>query len=62
MDRYLTPGDLAKRYGVPVGTVYDWNSQRTGPRYIRVGRHVRYVPADVASWEESRYADHRDAA
>ncbi|ADL48868.1 MULTISPECIES: AlpA family transcriptional regulator [Micromonospora] len=35
---------------VPVGTLYQWRYRRTGPRAFKVGRHLRYDPADVRSW------------
>lgn len=54
---HLTVSDLAAREGVPEGTVYQWNSRGTGPRYMIIGRHVRYRLADVIAWENSRYAD-----
>jgi predicted DNA-binding transcriptional regulator AlpA len=52
--RHLSPAELAKRYDLPVETIYGWNKQRTGPRYLKVGRHVRYRLADVIAWEDSR--------
>lgn len=55
--KHLTVEDLAEREGVPVQTVYQWNRTRTGPRYLRVGRYIRYRFADVIAWEDSRYAD-----
>ena len=59
---HLSPDDLAERESVPVTTVYQWNSRGTGPRYMRMGRHVRYRLADVIAWENSRYATHPDGA
>lgn len=56
-DKHLRPEDLAEREGVPLATVYGWNSRGEGPRYLRVGRHVRYRLADVLAWEESRLTD-----
>lgn len=56
-EKHLTPGDLAERLGVPLRTVYAWNSDRTGPRYLKIGRHVRYKLADVIAWENARYAE-----
>jgi predicted DNA-binding transcriptional regulator AlpA len=52
--RHLSPAELAEREGVPLESVYGWNKQRTGPQFMRIGRHVRYRLADVERWEESR--------
>jgi hypothetical protein len=52
--RHLSPADLADREGVPLASVYEWNYRGTGPRYFRVGRHVRYRLADVERWERER--------
>ena len=46
----LSPQQLADYLGVPIRTVYVWNSTGTGPRRVRVGKHVRYRPVDVAAW------------
>lgn len=51
--RYLTPSDVAALLGVPIETVCQWRRKRTGPRGFRVGRHLRYDPADVRAWVES---------
>lgn len=51
---HLTPRQLAEREGVPLQTVYIWNMNGTGPRIMRIGRHVRYRLADVLDWEESQ--------
>jgi predicted DNA-binding transcriptional regulator AlpA len=53
-DKHLSPEDLAARYDVPLQSVYSWNKTRTGPRFMKVGRHVRYRLADVIAWENSR--------
>ena len=49
-----TVGDVAAYLGVPVTTLYQWRYRRTGPRAYRVGRHLRYRPAEVRSWLEKR--------
>lgn len=51
---HLTPRQLAEREGVPVQTVYIWNTNGTGPRRMKIGRHVRYRLADVIEWEEAQ--------
>lgn len=53
-DRYLGPEQLAERYDVPLETIYGWNKAGTAPPRIRVGRHVRYLLADVIKWERDR--------
>ncbi|MEV8396187.1 helix-turn-helix domain-containing protein [Streptomyces sp. NPDC057596] len=52
--RMYTPETLAEYLGVPVKTVYRWNYTGTGPVFSRVGRHVRYRPADVDAWLKAR--------
>jgi excisionase family DNA binding protein len=48
----MSPAELAAYLAVPLKTIYKWQSQtpRYGPRYLRVGRHVRYRRADVDTW------------
>ncbi|MFD0209086.1 helix-turn-helix transcriptional regulator [Streptomyces hirsutus] len=54
-DRYLTPEDLVQLFELPsVETVYQWRRKRMGPRGFRVGRHLRYDPAEVQAWVKSR--------
>jgi predicted DNA-binding transcriptional regulator AlpA len=53
--RYLTPDDLVEMFELPsVETVYQWRRKRTGPRGFRVGRHLRFDPADVRPWVDSQ--------
>ncbi|MFJ7102155.1 MULTISPECIES: helix-turn-helix domain-containing protein [Streptomyces] len=49
-DRYLTPDDIADMFGVPLETVYQWRKKRTGPPGFRIGKHLRYDPADVRTY------------
>jgi predicted DNA-binding transcriptional regulator AlpA len=56
-EKHLTAEDLAEREGLPLATIYKMNSEGTGPRYLKIGRHCRYKLSDVIAWENSRYAD-----
>ncbi|MFF6785781.1 helix-turn-helix domain-containing protein [Streptomyces sp. NPDC012510] len=59
-DRYLTPDDIAEIFEVPKETVYQWRKKRTGPPGFRIGKHVRYDPADVHAYVTNR--KHADQA
>lgn len=43
---------LAAYLGVPIETVRRWRSRspRSGPPGVRIGKHVRFRPADVEAW------------
>jgi predicted DNA-binding transcriptional regulator AlpA len=58
-ERWLSRRELADRYGLPVKTLAQWASKGTGPRYARMGRHVRYRLSDVIDWETERFDDNR---
>jgi predicted DNA-binding transcriptional regulator AlpA len=61
-DRYLTPDDIAEMFEVPIETVYQWRRKRTGPPGFRIGKHVRYDPADVRTYVTQRKRAEQDAA
>jgi predicted DNA-binding transcriptional regulator AlpA len=44
--------------GVQVQTLYAWRKRKYGPAAARVGKHLRYDPADVRAW----FAQQREAA
>ena len=48
----LTPEAVAELTGLPVGTLAQWRSQRREIRYLKIGRTVRYDPADVQAYLE----------
>lgn len=52
--RLLHPIDLSELLGVPVATLANWRCSRKGPPFVKVGRHVRYRPADVDRWIADR--------
>ena len=49
----LTETDVAKRLGLSVATLRAWRLKRKGPRFVRFGRAVRYLAADVERFIES---------
>ena len=50
----LSIDELAQYLDVPVATVRTWRANKTGPRGVRVGRHIRYRRSDVETWLELR--------
>lgn len=42
--------DVSTYLGVPVNTLYQWRTHDYGPVGVRVGRYIRYDPADVVAW------------
>ncbi|MEU7970801.1 helix-turn-helix domain-containing protein [Micromonospora sp. NPDC049089] len=48
--------DVAAFLRVPVETVYRWRKVKYGPPAARIGRHLRYDPAEVRAWVRSRVA------
>lgn len=46
----LSAAEVAAYLGIPVATLYRWRYQGTGPRAVRVGRHLRYDAAGVRQW------------
>jgi excisionase family DNA binding protein len=52
-DRLLTISEVSDYLQVPVQTLYHWRYRGTGPKGVRVGRHVRYRQDDVDAWLDS---------
>jgi len=46
--------DVSRVTDLSVKTLRKWRHLGRGPRFIKVGRAVRYLPADVAAWLDSR--------
>lgn len=46
----LTLADLADYLQVPRKTLYVWRHKGSGPRGVKVGKHIRYRMADVEAW------------
>lgn len=50
MEKLLSVEEVADYLGVPVNTLYQWRHKGTGPVAFRVGRFLRYDPAQVRDW------------
>ena len=47
----LTDVEVANRLGVSRFTVRSWRLKGVGPRFLKMGRAVRYRPQDVDEYE-----------
>jgi predicted DNA-binding transcriptional regulator AlpA len=52
--RLLTPEEVAHKLQIAWITLAKWRSARTGPRFVRVGRYIRYRPEDIDEWVAQR--------
>jgi predicted DNA-binding transcriptional regulator AlpA len=48
--------DVARATGLAPVTLRRWRTSGQGPRFVRLGRAVRYKPADLAAFVEERTA------
>lgn len=55
----LTADDVASVLGIPTATLANWRYQGLGPRYLRIGRHVRYEAADLKAWLQGQRVSHK---
>jgi hypothetical protein len=46
--------EVAEHLGVPTATLAKWRSEGSGPRWRKVGRHVRYDWRSVDAWFENQ--------
>lgn len=53
----LTDREAARLLGLSVATLRAWRLQQRGPRFVRFGRAVRYLPADLERFIDSNAVD-----
>lgn len=54
-EELLTTEQLAERWGIHKATLNNWRSKKKGPKYIKLGKHVRspilYRLSDIIEYE-----------
>ena len=55
--RALTEREVAELLGLSVATLRAWRHRAKGPRFLRLGRSVRYLPSDVADFVRASAVD-----
>jgi len=53
----LTERQVAELLGLSVATLRAWRHRGRGPRFLRLGRSVRYLPADVDEFVRASAVD-----
>jgi len=54
----LTEHEVARQLGLSVATLRAWRLKGKAPRFVRFGRAVRYLAADVERFVEASVVDH----
>jgi excisionase family DNA binding protein len=49
--------EVARVLGIPEKTLTQWRSDGKGPKYMKVGRYVRYRWSEVDRWLTTRETD-----
>jgi excisionase family DNA binding protein len=53
----LTERQVAEQLGLSVATLRAWRHRGKGPRFLRLGRCVRYLPSDVDEFVRASAVD-----
>ena len=56
-DSLMAPPPTSEYLGVPEATLAQWRYQGKGPRFFKVGKHVRYRKSDVDAWLEEQASE-----
>jgi predicted DNA-binding transcriptional regulator AlpA len=55
--RASTEREVGELLGLSVATLRAWRHRGTGPRFLRLGRSVRYLPSDVNDFVRASAVD-----
>ncbi len=55
------PSQVAAYLGVPELTLKEWRYKGKGPRFVKVGKHVRYRWPDIEDWIRQQSVTSRTA-
>jgi predicted site-specific integrase-resolvase len=53
---FLTPDQVAERYQISPDSLKEWRYKGRGPKFLRIGKRVRYREADLLRWEQEQEA------
>ncbi len=62
LDEAIDQAETARVTGTPERTLEAYRCRGGGPRYIKIGRRVRYIRRDVFAWLKRHRVEASDAA
>lgn len=57
METLLTSAEVARLLQKPERTLGQWRYLKIGPRFVRIGRDVRYRPRDIEKWLDQQASE-----
>ena len=57
-DSLVTETQTAELLNISIRTLQAWRIKLTGPRFVRVGRAIRYRRSDLLAWIEANTVGH----
>lgn len=60
-DKLLTTKEVAEYLGIAENTICQYRMTGIGPRYIKLGRMVRYRLNDVIEWIDKKMKEKEDS-
>ena len=57
---FIGQRELARRWGLSIGTLTRWRAQGRGPSWVRIGKQIRYRMQDVQDYELAQRKDQKD--
>ncbi|WP_046469911.1 helix-turn-helix domain-containing protein [Allosalinactinospora lopnorensis] len=51
------PAEVAEYLKIPMKTLAMWRYRQIGPKWRRVGRHIRYRWSDIEKWLDQQSGD-----
>ena len=55
MRNFLSVSDLAKRYGISRGTIYNWLKMQNFPQGTKFGKIRRWTLEEIETWEVKKH-------
>lgn len=58
--RAINESELARQANISTAVLRKWRREGKGPRFVKLGRLIRYLVKDVEVWLDEQVVDYRD--